>query len=136
MYKAKLIEHKGKQRIAVYFANKPDLIERFKKLGGAQWSATLKCWHLPDTIENREKFKLADVLISRLADEGKNILTHNPKLVEGLNPKSANVFIEIKEKRNRDITWTISIKIQSKKEIEDIKKQSITFSKIFSVNAI
>ena len=99
MYKAKLIEHKGKQRIAVYFANKPDLIERFKKLADARWSATLKCWHIPDTIENREKFKLADVLISRLADEEKNILTHNPKLVEGLNPKSANVFIEIKEKQ-------------------------------------
>ena len=73
MYEAKQIVHKGQKRISVKFANKPELIERFRKLGGAQWSATLKCWHIPDTIENREKFKLADVLISRLADEEKNI---------------------------------------------------------------
>ena len=60
MYTAKTITHKGKERIAVYFDNDDTLIARFKKLGGAQWSATLKVWHLPDTAENRLKFKIAE----------------------------------------------------------------------------
>ena len=60
MYTAKTITHKGKERIAVYFDNDATLIARFKKLGGAQWSATLKVWHLPDTAENRLKFKIAE----------------------------------------------------------------------------
>ncbi len=60
MYTAKTITHKGKERIAVYFDNDATLIARFKKLGGAQWSATLKVWHLPDTAANREKFNIID----------------------------------------------------------------------------
>lgn len=56
MYKAERITHKGQRRIAVYFERKPELILRFKKLKGAQWSASLKVWHLPDTEENRTLF--------------------------------------------------------------------------------
>lgn len=58
MYIAKLIKHKGENRIAVYFENKTELIARFKKLKGAKWSATLRVWHLPDSEESRQKFKL------------------------------------------------------------------------------
>lgn len=58
MYTAKLIIHNGQSRIAVTFEKKAELIERFKKLKGARWSATLKSWHLPDTEEYRIKFAL------------------------------------------------------------------------------
>ncbi|MBK7148715.1 MAG: site-specific integrase [Bacteroidetes bacterium] len=58
MYKAEPILHKGQKRIAVYFERRPELIARFKKLKGAQWSATLKVWHLPDTDDYRKQFKL------------------------------------------------------------------------------
>lgn len=58
MYKAKLITHNGKNRIAVAFEKNQELINRFKKLDGAKWSSTLKTWHLPDTEEYRQKFKL------------------------------------------------------------------------------
>lgn len=58
MYTAKLIKHKGENRIAITFEKKAELIERFKKLQGAKWSATLKTWHLPDTEGYRQKFKL------------------------------------------------------------------------------
>lgn len=58
MYRARLIKHKGENRIAVYFENKAELIAGFKKLKGAKWSATLRVWHLPDTEESRQKFKL------------------------------------------------------------------------------
>jgi len=34
------------------------LIARIKKLEGSKWSQTLKAWHLPDTEENRNRFKL------------------------------------------------------------------------------
>lgn len=58
MYTAKLITYKGKSRIAVTFEKSHELINRFKKLDGAKWSATLKMWHLPDTEAYRQKFKL------------------------------------------------------------------------------
>lgn len=58
MYTAKLITYKGTKRIAVTFEKNQELINRFKKLDGAKWSATLKMWHLPDTAEYRQKFKI------------------------------------------------------------------------------
>src|SRR5690554_2724428 len=58
MYTAKIIKHRGQKRIAVVFEKKQELIERFKKLDGAQWSNTRKVWHLPDTDKYRQQFKL------------------------------------------------------------------------------
>src|SRR5690606_35376165 len=60
MYTATRILHKGEKRIAVSFEKNTELIERFKKLEGAKWSASLKTWHLPDTEEYRLKFKLSE----------------------------------------------------------------------------
>lgn len=57
-WKAKLMTHKGEIRIALYFEKNPDLIARIKKFPGARWSVTKTCWHVPDTDENRIRFKL------------------------------------------------------------------------------
>jgi integrase/recombinase XerD len=57
-YKATLIEHKNQSRIAVYFPNNAELKQRFKTLPDSKWSQTLKVWHIPDTPENRIKFKV------------------------------------------------------------------------------
>lgn len=57
-WSAKPIKHKGKQRIAVFFEKNIDLIARIKQLEGACWSPSLKAWHLPDTKENRIRFKI------------------------------------------------------------------------------
>ncbi len=57
-FEAKIIRHKNKNRIAVWYDNKPELIARFRKLGDAKWSATLQVWHLPDNTVNRNKFGL------------------------------------------------------------------------------
>lgn len=65
-FEAKLIKHRDKNRIAVWYDNKPDLIVRFRKLTDARWSATLQVWHIPDTAENRKKFSLE-------ADRGKGV---------------------------------------------------------------
>jgi len=57
-WNAKLIRHNKESRIAVYFEKNAELIARIKKLEGSRWSQTLKVWHLPDTEENRTRFKL------------------------------------------------------------------------------
>ncbi|WP_035670805.1 site-specific integrase [Flavobacterium sp. 83] len=55
---AKLIKHNSENRIAVYFEKNQDLIARIKQIEGARWSQQKTVWHLPDTVENRERFKI------------------------------------------------------------------------------
>lgn len=55
---AKPITHKGEKRIAVYFEKNAELIARIKKLEGARWSQQKMAWHIPDTVENRIRFKI------------------------------------------------------------------------------
>ncbi len=70
IWTAKIIKHRGNQRIAVYFEKNTELIARIKKLEGSRWSQTLSVWHLPDTEENRIKFKLPLVVSSVPNEEG------------------------------------------------------------------
>lgn len=60
-WSAKPIKHKRENRIAVYFEKNADLIERIKKINGARWSQTLMAWHIPDTEENRVRFKITPI---------------------------------------------------------------------------
>jgi integrase/recombinase XerD len=55
---AKAIRHKGENRIAVYFEKNAGLIARIKKIDGARWSQQKMAWHIPDTEENRVRFKI------------------------------------------------------------------------------
>ncbi|KQB39120.1 Integrase/recombinase [Flavobacterium daejeonense] len=57
-WSAKIIKHNRENRIAVYFQKNADLIARIKKIDGARWSQTLMAWHIPDTEENRIRFKI------------------------------------------------------------------------------
>ena len=58
VWEAKILTHKKEKRIAVYFKKDADLIARIKQIDGARWSQTLGVWHLPDTEENRIRFKI------------------------------------------------------------------------------
>ena len=69
-WNAALIIYKKEARIAVYFEKNPDWIARIKKLEGARWSMTLKAWHLPDTDENRVRFKLVPKSHTIPSEEG------------------------------------------------------------------
>lgn len=69
-WEAKPIKHRGSQRIAVYFEKNAELIARIKKLEGAIWSQTLGVWHIPDTEENRLRFKLTPIMSSIPSTEG------------------------------------------------------------------
>lgn len=57
-WEAKPIVYKKERRIAVYFEKDFCLIERIKSLEGARWSQSRQFWHLPDTDENRIRFKI------------------------------------------------------------------------------
>lgn len=57
-WEAKIITHRGSKRIAVYFEKNTEWISRIKQLEGSCWSQTLGAWHLPDTEENRIRFKI------------------------------------------------------------------------------
>lgn len=67
-WEAKIITHKKEKRIAVYFEKNTDLIARIKKLEGSRWSQSLLAWHVPDTDQNRVRFKI-------LLSEGKSALS-------------------------------------------------------------
>ena len=54
-----LIVHKNERRIAVEFPKNQELITRIKQIEGSRWSASLRCWHIPDTTANRIQFKIA-----------------------------------------------------------------------------
>lgn len=57
-WEAKIITHKKESRIAVYFEKNADLIARIKTVQGSRWSQSLGVWHIPDTDENRIRFKI------------------------------------------------------------------------------
>lgn len=57
-WKAKLITHKGEKRIAVLFEKEATLLAKIKAFEGARWSASKGFWHLPDDLENRNRFQI------------------------------------------------------------------------------
>ncbi len=54
-----LVYHRNQNRIGIRFAFNEALIKRLRSNTDARWSATLKCWHIADTKENRIKCKIA-----------------------------------------------------------------------------
>lgn len=69
-WNAKIITHRKIKRIAVFFEKNAELIARIKKIEGSRWSQTLGVWHLPDTEENRIRFKLIPLSQSIPSSEG------------------------------------------------------------------
>lgn len=57
-WESKLIKHKETARIAVVFEKNTELIARIKTVDGSRWSQSLRVWHIPDTDENRIRFKI------------------------------------------------------------------------------
>ncbi|TAF43371.1 MAG: integrase [Sphingobacteriales bacterium] len=84
-WKAKIISHKNQTRIAVYFEKNVALILRIKQLKGVKWSQSLKVWHLPDTTEYRQRFKIPEKTI------GKTAITK----IHPLNQKAYQNYIDL-----------------------------------------
>ena len=69
-WESKLIKYKGTARISVAFEKNTELIARIKTIEGSRWSQSLGVWHIPDTEENRLRFKLPLHSISTPSEEG------------------------------------------------------------------
>jgi integrase/recombinase XerD len=69
-WEAKIIRYRGESRIGVHFEKDADMMARIKQFAGIRWSQQLKVWHLPDTEENRIKFKLATASSLLPSEEG------------------------------------------------------------------
>ncbi|WP_077810086.1 site-specific integrase [Polaribacter sp. BM10] len=50
-------KHRNKQQLLIKFDYNNDLINIIRKIDGALWSTSLKCWYLPDTDLNIEALK-------------------------------------------------------------------------------
>ena len=83
-WESKLIKHKGTVRIAVVFEKNTELIARIKTVEGSRWSQSLKVWHIPDTDENRIRFKIQ-------LNEGKSALSK----IQDNNQLVLKRFIEV-----------------------------------------
>jgi integrase/recombinase XerD len=70
IWTAKPITHRGENRIAIYFEKNADWIARIKQIDGARWSQEKTVWHIPDTEENRERFRIAPLSYSYPSAEG------------------------------------------------------------------
>lgn len=69
-WSAKIIKYRGESRIAVHFEKDADILARIKQFEDTKWSQQLKVWHLPDTEENRIRFKLATASSLLPSEEG------------------------------------------------------------------
>jgi len=69
-WKARLVKHRDENRIAVYFEKNSDWISRIKQQEDSRWSQTLRAWHLPDTFENRIKYKIQATPVKLPSEEG------------------------------------------------------------------
>lgn len=67
---AKIIQHRGEQRISISFGKNLEFISWIKTFDGCRWSATRQVWHLPDTEENRLTFGLTLLSKTLPNDEG------------------------------------------------------------------
>ena len=70
-WESKLIRHRGFPRISIAFEKNNEYIARIKIIEGSRWSQTMGVWHIPDTEENRIRFKITPI-------------THTIPSVEGL----------------------------------------------------
>ena len=123
-WKAEIISHKGEKRIAVYFEKNLDLILRIKKLEGSRWSQSMKVWHLPNSFEYRNRFKIEETA-------GKSLLSK----IHPINHKLLDRFIEeiqlraysnatLRTYRNEFGTFLHYLKEESalKIDVEEIRK--------------
>lgn len=70
------IEHRGERRIGVCFPYDQELIKKVKVIEGARWSASKRCWHVPDTLEIRQRLMDKDLLLetAKISEERDDLI--------------------------------------------------------------
>ncbi|HEX6915896.1 MAG TPA: tyrosine-type recombinase/integrase [Chitinophagaceae bacterium] len=114
-----LAVHRGQQRILLRFQNSPDLNKRVRSIPGCKWSQTLHCWHVPDTVENRERF---GIRIKSAAEAFYNITKEGGKLKQLATAK----FSQANKDAFRQFVQLLSLKGYSPATVK-------TYSSEFSV---
>jgi len=67
---ASLADYHGRTMIRLEFPYDKTIIDQVRAIRGRVWSATHKCWFVPDTGENRQRFGVSDFeLLPTLASE-------------------------------------------------------------------
>lgn len=56
---ASLMDFKGRAMIRLEFRYDRTIIEEIKAIRGRVWSATFKCWYIPDTSDNRRRYGIS-----------------------------------------------------------------------------
>lgn len=113
-WNAKLIKHQNLERIGVEFEKDQELIRRIKLIEDARWSVQKKLWHIPDTIENRSRFKIPQKEDTRPSVEGlegieklmKYLLSkrYSPNTIKTYLDALRSFFIFYREKKISEIT--------------------------------
>jgi len=57
-WSAQPIKHFKERRIAITFEKKQEYTDRVKLIEDVRWSSSLRLWHVPDTEENRIRFRI------------------------------------------------------------------------------
>ena len=67
---ASLTDYKGRTMIRLEFPYDKTIIDEVKAIRGRLWSVTHKCWYVPDTPHNRERF---GITLNLVKDEAGHI---------------------------------------------------------------
>lgn len=116
-----LIQHRGFNRIKVVFKFNECWNKRLQATAGARWSNTLKCWHIPDTYENRLKCRLIAPTNTKPV-----ITTVSPKPALATQPLKNNTNQVLLEKCVR----LLELKGYSKNTIKTYKNELMAFMQV------
>lgn len=116
------IQHKGAARLKVEFENIPALNQKIRSIKGATFSATLKAWHVPDSIETRMQLNVYH----------ENILPHESKKETDENDfKSSYVSASIVE-AIKNFDYYLQSKRYRPNTIKSYKDALLSFLKFWS----
>ena len=111
---AKIIQHKGQKRIAVFFQKDEVLINRIRTIEGSLWSQSLKLWHVPNTFENQIRFKVSEEIPNIPSPDGIAAIErfrqwlqskrYSPSTVKTYSEALRSLLVFFKEKPAADIT--------------------------------
>ena len=81
----KRIQHRGENRIGVFLNYGDRRILDIKNIENSKWSASKKCWHLPDNKENIEKLKqIFPELLKRTSTKSTELSHQQEKILNNI----------------------------------------------------
>lgn len=63
------IQHRGEARIGLWFPYNKEIMTRVRTIPGATWSASLRCWHIPDSTEGMHALEHAGLSLETKTED-------------------------------------------------------------------